>query len=156
MRLGLLILLVGYRTLADQPRLSIISGFHGVHVSFARRGQRFRPSASPRAALVHRYTLLCCPEDTAQGVVAVVARVVTTRRAEHGLECRASRRGRGSRCIRPDALRRAGLLDLVRERNVTAVYYAYIIAKLARRAIGACLSGSQRARRATCPRRRKR
>ena len=29
------------------------------------------------------------------------------------------------------------MLDLVRERNVTAVYYAYIIAKLARRAIGA-------------------
>ena len=29
------------------------------------------------------------------------------------------------------------MLDLVRERKVTAVYYAYIIAKLARRAIGA-------------------
>ena len=29
------------------------------------------------------------------------------------------------------------MLDLVRERNVTAVYYTYIIAKLARRAIGA-------------------
>ena len=68
-----LILLVCYTTLASPTAVDSGFTFHGVHASFARPGQRFRPSASPRAALLHRYTLCC----SAHGVVA---RVVTTRR----------------------------------------------------------------------------
>ena len=55
LRLDFVCLLVSYWTLASA--LTSIHRFHGVHASFARRGRSIFPSASPRAALLHRYTI---------------------------------------------------------------------------------------------------